>query len=272
MEIPLEVKQFIAGFIDGDGCITLIQPRDDRNKPCPIVMVNQAKDSSVPEELEYVQKFYGGTITESQRVVKRRRYWQLNIRRQEDVVKILLDLKKHCVIKNRQAEAALDYLLEGRDRHKYYAEKLLGLKKAYSSIVPDASRFCAPYLAGIFAAEGSVGLYQRKDRPNGNGLKLTALLPQHCCPAFIHAVKNHLGYGSVVSERVGKTALHLSALQCRQFFALISPFLIGQKAPQVKLALEIQAKVPPSGGFKRSSSHQFDAKEIEEKMKKMKKE
>jgi hypothetical protein len=61
-----EELQFIAGFIDGDGCISLNTPSAHDKTPSPTLQIRQSRDSNVPEELLFIQGLFGGSIVKKE--------------------------------------------------------------------------------------------------------------------------------------------------------------------------------------------------------------
>lgn len=98
MIVPLCLTpEYIAGFVDGDGCIYLHSPRGCVN----VRIVNECK-----EVIEAIHRQYGGSL--SARVRSRRLQHDLCIASRE-AHQLLLDIEPHLVVKREQARIVLEH-------------------------------------------------------------------------------------------------------------------------------------------------------------------
>lgn len=101
-------RKWLAGYFDGDGCITGVL-RDDRNKPSIACMITcDIKDSA---SLELIHKNFGGTI---QRKTKNTVRWDLWLN-PTNCEKFIGYFGKHLLLKRYQADIVLDWF---RSKHK----------------------------------------------------------------------------------------------------------------------------------------------------------
>ena len=68
-----EERQYVAGIIDGDGCVHLNAPSERVPRPAPYVTVSQAYNAGQPPELVYLQSRVSGTIHPRKRAAGNRR-------------------------------------------------------------------------------------------------------------------------------------------------------------------------------------------------------
>ena len=87
----------------------------------------------------------------------------------------------------------------------------------------DANRLTPEYLAGLFAADGSVGIYDGR---------LVVTITQKSCPRLCQAIATKRGDGCAANGNYvarGKAGL--------LFLMEIATLIVGQKAEQVRLAI-----------------------------------
>ena len=256
--------QFVAGFFDGDGSVTCCLAGGTKDtKTVPRIMFFQSC-TTVPPELVYIQSLYGGSIYASSRKLKstHRPRWSLYIGATVDVMRLLRDLATTCVVKLPQVEEALRYMDSDRQSPKDCRLRLSQLKSATNDVTIDASRLTDPYLAGLFASEGTVGIYKLSN--GGKTFVMTVNIAQGGCIPLLVAIKSVLGCGSHPTNG----HLYLSARIAEQFLLRIQPFVIGQKVPQIKLALEFQSKKCFTG--KRSVTEVAESEIASAELKKLK--
>jgi hypothetical protein len=109
--VPLLVKQFLAGFFDGDGSIGIYR---DRNGFRVSVSVSQSQNNEFPRILRIFHHYYGGSIcSKAQRAnrpaMRREHRWMVC---GAEAQVILQDLLKHAALKHEQAAVALQLLLD----------------------------------------------------------------------------------------------------------------------------------------------------------------
>lgn len=116
-----------------------------------------------------------------------------------------------------------------QSRPEYYAKEVMREKRSVHSVPIDSDRLTIPYLAGFFAAEGTVGLQHKK-----RGYVLRSDISQTSCPRLLFAIREKLGYGSVSGGR-----LVFGAAASAIFLRSILPYLRrSQKRKQVEVVLE----------------------------------
>ncbi len=256
--------QFVAGFIDGDGCLTVPKPTKG-NGALPRIHVAQSCDGGAPPELVFIANQYGGRIVEKPRVEGARRCWVLRIIKAKATAALLQHIADHAILKAPQARVIIEYLVSARDAATAESTraKLALLKKSYAAVHVNGARLTDAYLAGFFAAEGSLGMYTAT---TGN-VTLSATITQYGCARILESMRDALGYGSVVGGR----QLRLSCGQAMAFFERIGPHLVGQKKAQVDLAVEYHRRRAAANGKKRTEEEKIEMKETAERLKVLKK-
>lgn len=132
LNVSVDMKQMIAGFLDGDGVISV-----DRHKlGVYIVRVRftQSEDDGTPKVLEVIQQIYGGRMTSKPPQGNKRRMWTLEIAK-ESLYVILNHLAENSVLKRRQVEIALkcyrDLLADRAEKCEEYRMAVRRLKDEY---------------------------------------------------------------------------------------------------------------------------------------------
>lgn len=260
-----DLREFVAGFVDGDGCIGIERPNTKVPRPIPGVSIGQSHLNGYPPELEFVRKHFGGSISLSVPGTETKRpAWKLRIRKKSEVPEILGAIASHGVVKGPQAVVALDYLSNGRNDPQITRDKLDALKTmgAYANVEIHRNKITVPYLAGLFAAEGSVFMAQASD---GNYTLRTCIAQSSCIP-LLEAIREKLGSGCV-----GSGVLQLSCAQAIPFLQAIQPYLKdSQKKRQVHLALKFHANKTTTQGRRRTEAEQKKLKKIAKKIRKLK--
>jgi hypothetical protein len=96
-EVPAEVLGYAAGFIDGEGCISI-----SKNGAADVRVVNTAK-----HVLVYLQKYFGGSITtRTQRVNKTQYAYSLY---GQEAIDFLNKIVPYLIDKKPQAETLIEY-------------------------------------------------------------------------------------------------------------------------------------------------------------------
>ena len=236
-------------------------PRD--RFPIPRVQLSQSYDSGIPPELLYVQGFFGGCIHQNRRGGEvQRSSWTLDISSLKQVFPVLETLSRHCIVKKREALLALEYLRECRVDPFRIHQELLKAKRERHAIVVDSAQVSKPYAAGLFAAEGSIGMY----RENGT-LVLSSTIAQQQCIPVLQAIREMLGFGRVANNAV----LRFSGNQTMEFIAIIRPFLYaGQKVAQIDAVIESEKVRKPLDGRRRHREEDERREELRVILKKMK--
>lgn len=252
-ELTPDEEQFAALFFDGDGCVSVSKSwllNADTNRPAPAVTFTQAYNSGIPPELLHMERIFGGSLAMTRtRTETRRDQWCLRLPA-EGARRLLSIVARHGVVKDRQARVVLDYY-DGRGDLKSLACALFELKATYQDVNIDHKKLTAPALAGLFSAEGSVGMYKQK-----RGHELRATIGQSSCKQLLRAIVEVLGYGSVS----GCVAMFCCA-QAVRFLRHILPYLPRscQKYDQVILALSFtETRTSNQSGRKKRTPEQVE--------------
>lgn len=196
---------------------------------------------------------YGGTISQVKRTTKRknsRQEWTLFVLVGNRSYRSLLEnLRSHCVIKHSQVCAAVDYLDSGRADPVAAHEVISNLNAEYRPNL-DPERIVDPYVAGLFSADGSVGLYRKPNRP---GYAMCSSISKSSCVGVLELIRDKYELGFVT-----KGVLRFTKASTERLLRIVQPHLHGQKLPQVTLALDYL-------------DGRGDQHEVEGKLKKMKK-
>lgn len=223
LEIPQEVHQYIAGFFDGDGCVSVMLSTIE-------ITFAQSCNEATPAVLLFIQKYYGGTLWSQKRVDRpaSRTEHSLQIR-QKDVSHVLSLMQPFCILKTDQLKMALAcHAMVNSDEKKRLIQSLRQAKTldAYQAVQVTRSRLCDTYLSGFFDAEGSVLGYVT-DR--------ALEFAQKQSPALLEAIKSYFGVRGYISA----THLMVSAKDAIRTIAnRLLPHLITKKA-QVELLLQL---------------------------------
>lgn len=97
-ELSIKEKSIlIAGFFDGEGCISI-----QKNGSVSVGVVNTSKNN-----LDFIQSIFGGTISERLQKVNKTQYvYRLY---GKDAIEFLEQIKGYLIDKKDQAEATLEY-------------------------------------------------------------------------------------------------------------------------------------------------------------------
>lgn len=88
---------FIAGFFDGEGCISV-----QKNGGISVGIVNTSKNV-----LEFIQSICGGSIQERSQIVNKKQYVYRIYG--EDAIIFIDSIKKYLIDKKEQAETVIEY-------------------------------------------------------------------------------------------------------------------------------------------------------------------
>lgn len=255
------ILETIAGFFDGDGSIELPEPKIRDKNPCPRLTFRQSYNSGEPPELKLIKEMYGGNLyLTSKRHGNSRDSWSLIISSTEEAKKILEDLHVHCALKKEQVDLALSYLADRSDPEEVYL-KFQKMKCEYGNAIIHQDRITDAYIAGLFMADGSVGIYTRGD---GLGVFITSCIAKKQCPPLLVAIQKYLEFGRVVKRGV----IEFSQNNTLALLERLRDYVHGQKRPQINLVLDEYA--PLRRGKKRTAD-QMTEQEIARKLKEFKK-
>lgn len=181
ISISTELKQYIAGFLDGDGCITLRYHKGYDVR----VTFGQSEEKGIPEILNIIKNIYGGSITRQTRKVNNRQAWILEIH-QENTYVMLTHLAQYCVLKAKQAEVALqcrkDLLAGDHSKCDEYIQTVKRMKDEYQATEFDTKRITQHWLCGFFDAEGTVGVWAQS---------LKVSFAQKSCVILLHEIDEY---------------------------------------------------------------------------------
>lgn len=214
-------KDMIAGFFDGDGHVA-IKKQTKKSRLGVRVCIAQSYNSGEPPELVWLQSIFGGLLRNLAPATDRvRARWSLEINNRMELLVLLECVSQHGIVKQAQAEIALAMLREEFDDGDSFAAIKLA-RACTDEIVIDSDRLTVPYLTGLFAAEGSIGM------PYGSPVLEIA---QTCCPQLLAAIKAK--HGGLCNRRHWKIGMDSGVYA---FASAIRSHLVGQKKPQVDLA------------------------------------
>lgn len=263
-EVPVDTKQFISGFFDGDGCVYI--PRDASSNPhhAPAVSFCQAYNSGMPPELLFVQLHYGGYITQVHEASGTvRTVWNLQIQSSKEVCRILRDLVQHSVSKQDEVQIALAYI-DGNCRDFEHFHYRLREAKHDVEVDIDERRLTHAYIAGLFAADGSIGVYY--DSRREANCRLESTIAQTSFHKLVQAIQRVLGFGTVSKNGI----LKFGEAHTIEFISRIQPFIVGQKKPQLKLASKFVSIKARKMRGRQSPGIEKKIKKIHKRMKKLK--
>jgi hypothetical protein len=255
-----EVNQLIVGFLDGDGCIT----QSSSKNASPILVATQSYDDGVPPELLWLQEHLGGTARVARKKAGEvRTQWHLSISSRAEMEPALNLIVQHGILKREQATCALDYF-QDREEARTTATKLRELKSEYASSVVYQERITDAYIAGLFMAEGNVGMYRNKH----GGLDLSSKITKNGCVPLLHGIRSKLGFGSVCSG-----AIHFSSRQTIQFLDRVSKFITkkrSQKFQQLELVSNWYKTKTAGSGYDLTEQDKATMERIATKLKTLK--
>ena len=175
------VREYIAGFLDGDGCIGISGAHSFT------ASFAQSSDSGVPTVLDRVRSLYGGDIRQKKVYGNRRVPYELVIRG-EKTLPILYDMKDTLVMKHEQARSLYEFLRDRKENQEDLAsmrEKLCRLKTEYASAIIDSTKITSAYLGGLVDAEGYI-------LPVG-WTAARVEISQDSCPPLLNAINSRYG-------------------------------------------------------------------------------
>jgi hypothetical protein len=257
-----DVYKFIAGFFDGDGSVTIQKPSQKDKTPNPRVAFYQSNASGIPPELAYIKSFLGGALhREDPRGDNRRQSWKLCFSSFSESKYVLELLQPYVILKRDQVAKALEYLDCSKENPQHHYEYMRDRKRDYQNVEIDTLRICNAYLAGLFAADGSVGIYRAK---HGYCAVYVQIVKKGCVQ-LLHAIRDKMGYGSVSQGRWA-----LSGGQTVNFIEGIDRYLVGQKKAQTDMVVRFQ-KTRGSQSKKRTVEELAEMDKIMNDLKRMKK-
>ena len=103
-----EIRAYVAGFIDGEGCITITKSKR-RRASSYCYALNVVISNTNLESLELIQKYYGGKIVKLQTHSLWVGRYALRIGTHESHV-LIKDLTGYFIVKRKQARVALIFM------------------------------------------------------------------------------------------------------------------------------------------------------------------
>nr|QYA18822.1 LAGLIDADG homing endonuclease [Clandestinovirus] len=192
--IPDSVKTYVAGFFDGDGCVTYYNKKyKDSTYIGPVINFTQAQQNGIPQVLLFIQSYYGGKLNNAYQPKKptERKSYKLTLYNAE-CIWMLKDLSSRCVVKSKQVDLALqlgeeaDVAIKTTICRQMSEEKQLSSLNA-STVDSSDERLCMEYIAGLLDAEGCV-------------------ISKNRCPVISIAQLSNISLLCALRERLGITA------------------------------------------------------------------
>ncbi len=255
--ISQDVRQYCAGMFDGDGNIDLdLGPHGASLS----VYLYQSRDGGEPPELLHFQSVFGGTIACTRASNGRwRRAWRLKICGRLALLVVLTVIKDHSIVKAPQAVVALNFLLHNSSAYDCVA-KLGEAKDFTASLDVPEERLSSPYIAGLWAAEGSVIISK---------LHVQVNLSQKCCPSLLIALRKRFrGHVSTDGKWTAAANVALEFLDAIRGHVKVEA---SQKANQIAVVDEYTATIASIGKFKDMEKKKEIAVIAKENLKKLKK-
>lgn len=161
MKLSTEFKEYLGGFIDGDGCFRM-------NDIDAVQFYLSQAATKCPEILKKMHSTFGGKLRDRCRRIKKD--YELIISSQRELLPLLRIGKKYCALKSDQAEVLYNYVIAIHERkekklnaellefrHKsYLALKNMKKLESYQNVKIDAKRVTPAYVAGLMDAEGCI--------------------------------------------------------------------------------------------------------------------
>lgn len=121
-------KAYIAGIIDGEGCILLCEhQRLARRGRTPVIMPTISVVMNDPQSIKFMGERYRGRVKEYSRPGKRN-YYRFDVAARKEVSEFLRDIYPYLTVKKRQADIMLDFLelpvYGGGSHHEVPAEQV----------------------------------------------------------------------------------------------------------------------------------------------------
>lgn len=251
LTIPTHVKQYVSGFLDGDGTIALYRGRT-------VVGFSQSQNSCVPPVLQFIQTHYGGFIhSHAVRQIRpnRRREHTLKVDKFYNQRPLLEDIKENAIIKRDQAEIAMhSYNTLNKEELAVISTNLKYLKTQYQTVSIVEDRLTIPYLAGFFDAEGCITFDKSSPR---------LFFAQKGCTAILHAIAKRFSTLGKVCDSSSYVAW--GRLQdVKDILSQLLPYLIGKREQAEKTIEYITAR------NKRERSRSQYEYELKEEVKRLK--
>ena len=100
--------QYVAGFIDGEGCLRINRPRITKSGKIIQSTISISVSNTNYEILAILKEMYGGSLIKTNRGPRCKDcfIWHIEAKKAE---RVLIDIKDYLVIKRRQCEILMDF-------------------------------------------------------------------------------------------------------------------------------------------------------------------
>jgi hypothetical protein len=200
---------YIAGFIDGDGCIYIRKIKDGYNSG---IIITQSRTNI----LQILKYHYGGKIIKPSKILTENKFnqdgfYDINNRRNSynlvinsiDYIFLINDIKDHIILKEKQINALYNFSkIVNKQNLNNEKEELFNLcsynnkNKLQNEYI--FSKICIEYIQGLFDAEGYIFVSYKKEN---NEIKFTKgvylKITQKNHPQVIIEIQKFLGFGKV---------------------------------------------------------------------------
>lgn len=189
--LTTKIKQYIAGFLDGDGSIQFTIEKLTK------IVFAQSGETKCPSILEYIQDYFGGSIIKRKQTrVNSRIEYSLSISNINGCVYLLENLAPYLIVKKPQADLLVKYLRNrimlpahtpANDPEKirlYNKMKDLKTLDNYRKVGVDETKITDSYLMGLFDAEGCISA-GGASRP-----RIGLFLSLKSSPALMQGIRN----------------------------------------------------------------------------------
>lgn len=236
--IPIQIRQQISGFFDGDACILIKTKTKNGNESSWIAIeFAQSQNNGIPEILKFIQYYYGGLIYSCNPTTKKKNRTQHKLRLSGIFAFALLEhLIDHCVLKLPQVQLVKQYL----DKKVELADALSTLKRLktmseYRKVNIDETRLTHAYIGGLWNAEGTVGIYHVKSKKTRVYRPSVAII-QKQSHALLHSINRVFNSKGTVTTTTAHHVIFGTIIHCANFLTAISDFVIGCKKDQLVIA------------------------------------
>jgi len=184
---------YVAGFIDGDGSISIFKIKDGYNTR---ISISQCRTNI----LSIIMHHFGGFVQLAREESGNKRAQFTYINRGNTLKKFVDYIKDSILIKKVQIDALFDFLpFVNKCNNSEIKENLYQVViNANKNKIPIEIKFNQIndfYLAGIFDAEGCIQIGMRKDGRFTKGISVK--ITQKNNPFLLSAIKDYLGYGKI---------------------------------------------------------------------------
>lgn len=252
-----DIVRYMGGFFDGDGCVG-IEGNSIRISSC-----QSTADISTPAPvLLFLQRLVGGIINTRPEIVNQRRHQVLRVGGSEQGSKLVDYLLRGTILKHKQCLLARRFLdsSDADERQALKTElascKILANLQAQRDMPFD--RLGAPYIAGLFDAEGHVAAYKDGYR---------AGIAQSSSPYLLQRISAKVGLIGTHSGGKWKVCGQFA----KTFLMFVQPWIV-QKKTQCDALLEFHSTYHnPNKQRQRNKVYRAAYNEMAQELKRMKK-